>query len=937
MALGIGVGVREVELESLHRASSELANLIFRYKMDPVEKAADKAFQEIASKYLTGIEDRGYLFEKLKLDYFFPATLEFLIKTYSLASKASDLDPNAFKHSLIEIWNEFKDVAPIAHIFYLLSGERLELGESIRYLTGNVVTDSTYRKYLIQKKYPGLQFYFDAYDKFKIFSFTENEDLVTEISTKIQEGCKNILSNVFSYFAEIFQVLALSESMDKAEDKLMDFVYINLKEWKDNEIFYDLLIGIFGTAESTRLELKYCGIATEDDEVKSAIQKLKDILSQDIDYKVNLDELNKEDSSIRKAIEAISALRKKKVVLETKLERKIFAQGLNPTERNILFEGIFGLNFREYIKSKMPESSVDVYTLDSMGLDQIYQQVFGEDHTRTVIKHLEEVSDNVQDAQVVGQQSALVFDQIVQILTNNRKNIDFDNKLRLKAVFNGLEDQEAQAISELVFSVPTASRTDIYNEFFKISNEKDKFEKSGIKLDEFDNLKDTQKKLKEFLKATLKYGLSPVLECYDLAINIINWTKENVNDIFISLGAGEADFYVKNLGKYTIHELSSENTSIFPVLRNDSTLLIAYMSLIITKEKTFKDLLDNVAKESLIVENYLGIKDTPIPKLSKLWTVSNEIWFRHLKRQIKEKKVDAKAHDLKLTVEEKARRAYNMFENALAKYTYSIKSKQGIRILGIRHEDSILECVKFIWTNNPKDLFETEFQLGDENLNFGSIKLLEAITSIISSNQDEVKNHLLELLNPIDDQRQQFLSAKIVDLFNKSLVQDTGIVPDTLVLNQIRKICSKYQQIINPGAVAIQDNRNKLLQKLIHEMGKELLELHSSFDPVTQKNVEYFQDVLYSIFDTDVLDHIKKLLKYDEVINPEKYKKMIDEFARYIWGKGIKKNTFTIFLNHLLVEKTRGSAEIGTEYWKRYAERCRYILKRIDQTCQIVK
>ena len=120
-------------------------------------------------------------------------------------------------------------------------------------------------------------------------------------------------------------------------------------------------------------------------------------------------------------------------------------------------------------------------------------------------------------------------------------------------------------------------------------------------------------------------------------------------------------------------------------------------------------------------------------------------------------------------------------------------------------------------------------------------------------------------------------------------------------------------------------------------MGKDLLDLHVSFDPVTQKNVEYFQDVLYSIFDSDLLDYIKNIIKYDETINPEKYKKIIDDFARYVWGKGVKKNTFTIFLNHLLVEKTRGSAEIGTEYWKRYAERCRYILKRIDQTCQIVK
>ncbi|MFW9928468.1 MAG: hypothetical protein ACFFD1_03670 [Candidatus Thorarchaeota archaeon] len=937
MALGIGIGVREVELETLNRKSSELANLIFRYRNDPVEQAANKAFHEIASKYLTGIEDREFIFEKLKIQYFFPATLEFLIKTYSLASKAEIISNEDFSKQLSDIWNEFNNFTPIAHIFSLLSGSKLELGESIRYLTGNVVSDSNYRDYLLQKKYPGLYFYFNAYKYYSDLNSLENEHQLIDNSSKVQTGCKNILSEVFSYFAEIFQTLASAETMQSAEDKLTDYAYNKLKEWKDKDNFHEYLIGIFGTAETARLELKYCGIANEEDEIKNSLKKLKDVLNLSFDYKIDLDSINKEESSLRKAIEEISALRKKKVVLESKLERKIFAQGLNITERDIIFTGLFGCGFKDYLKSKLPESSIDINKLDNMGLDQLYVKIFNEESSTTILKHLDEIGSDVQDAAVVGKQSAQIYDKIVQILTINRKNIDFENQLRLKAVFNGLEDKEVNEISELIFSVPSASRSDIYDEFLKIGVEKEKFEKTGIKYDQYDNLRDSQNKIREFLRASLKYGLSPVLESYDLAINVINWTKENVNDIFISLGAGEADFYVKNLGKYTIHELSKENASIFPTLRNDAPLMVAYLSSIITKEKPFGELLQIMDENSILVETYTRIQK-PLPKQSSLWSVANEIWFRHLQREIKEKKeLDTKVHELKLSVEEKARRSYNMFENALVKYTYSIKSKQGIRILGIRHEDSILECLKYIWQNNPEDILEAEFQLGDENLNFGSIKLIVALTSIITSKQEKLKEYILELLNPIDDNRMQYLSAKIVDLFNASLVQDTGIIPDTMVLNQIRKICTKFQQIINPGAVSTPEQRSKLLQSLIHDMGKELLDLHSSYDPVTQRNVLYFQDVLYSIFDSDVLDHIKKLLKYDEIVNPEEYKKMIDDFARYIWGKGVKKNTFTIFLNHLLVEKTRGNAEIGLEYWRRYAERCRYILKRIEQTCQIIK
>jgi hypothetical protein len=434
----------------------------------------------------------------------------------------------------------------------------------------------------------------------------------------------------------------------------------------------------------------------------------------------------------------------------------------------------------------------------------------------------------------------------------------------------------------------------------------------------------------------LKYGFSPVLECFDLAINVINWTKENVNDIFVALGA--EDSYIKNLGKVTIHQLAKENASIFPVMRSNAYLLAAYLTSLITKEKIFTEILAEMGRKSSLLEQYLGQEMLALPKESHLWTIVNEVWLRHLKRESKQQKAnESKRADQKLSPEEKARRAYNMFENALVKYTYSIKSKQGISILGIKHEDSILECLKYIWQNKPAELFETEFTIGDENLNFGTVKLIDALTSTIQSKQGKLREYILKLLTPMDNIKHQELAAEIIDLFNSSLIQETGIVLDSTVLSHIRKICSKYYAAISPSAISSADSRNKLLQLLIHQMGSDLSELQASYDPTTQKNVLYFTDALHSIFDSDVLAYIKKIIRVDETLQSEEYKKALEDFARYIWGKGVKKNSFTIFLNHLLVEKTRGSAEIGLEYWRRYADRCRYILKRLEQTCQIVK
>ena len=935
MAFSIGVGVREVESETLHRASSELAGLIFRYKKYPVEKAVQLAFNGIVSKYLTGLEDRELLFKELKVDNFFPASLEFLIKVYNTAAQANSMDSLQFTREILSTWKDYSPITPIAHILYFFTGQRLELGESIRFLTGNVVTDPGYRKYLLQKNYQSLQYYLDAYTMCLSLNTDETTKEAQEFVQRIQTGCKQIRPEIFQYFAEVFKYLSESTSMEVAEAKLNDFAFKKLKEWKDkNENFADVLYGIFGTPESARLELKYSGIATEADSITVAITNLKNLLNLDINYLKDSQEQASASPSLHQALEEISAQRKKKVVLETQLQKKIFCQGLNNSERDLIFKGIFGQTFREFVKARATNSLVDIDNLDTMGLEKLYLQIAGEESKTTIMQHLDTLQPEVQDTKVIGQQTAAKYEQIKQIITNKRTNVDFENQLRLKAVFNGLEDSETQKISQILFHVDTSSRTEVYQEFLKILDYKTKYYELGNDVTQSDQLDEATKKIREFVAASLKYGLSPALDCYDLAITAINWTKESVNDVYVALGA--EDSFHQNLGKVAIYSLCTENSAVFPIMKENSHLLIAYITSLLIKDLNFSSVLSSLNERSYLISTYTGFDQYSLRLKSNLWTIANEIWLRHLNRERK-KKVTAKEVIKKLTPEEKARRAYQTFESALVKYTYSLKSKEGIQLLGITHEDDVLRSLKFIQTNDPLKLFETTFQIGDENLNLGSLKLIDALTSIISSNQGRLRDNLLKINEKLDNNQLEDISAEIINLFNISLIQDTKTIIDSSYLGQVQKFCSKYSKEFVPSEVVTSESRTKFLKLIIHDMGKEFIQLQTGYDPTIVKNIEYFKEVFRTIFDEDTISHIRNLVDVDETLNPSEYKKLLENFARQLWVKGVKRNSFTILLNHLLVERTRGNAEIGSEYWKRYVDRCRYILRRIDQTTRIVK
>ena len=56
-SFGFEEATKEVELEILHRAASEVSSSLFRHRRRTFENAIDLALKDIATKYLTGIKD----------------------------------------------------------------------------------------------------------------------------------------------------------------------------------------------------------------------------------------------------------------------------------------------------------------------------------------------------------------------------------------------------------------------------------------------------------------------------------------------------------------------------------------------------------------------------------------------------------------------------------------------------------------------------------------------------------------------------------------------------------------------------------------------------------------------------------------------------------------------------------------------------------------
>ncbi|MHA2363573.1 MAG: hypothetical protein ACXAC7_06420 [Candidatus Hodarchaeales archaeon] len=936
----IGISVKEVESEAYHRAASELSSLLFRYKNNTIEEAMELALKGVATKYLTGVADQSSLFDKLLKDYFH-ATLEILSILFRFSRKIKNLSDAHFGDFIVNLWTDYSPIVPIAHLLNMMAGQRqqTQFQESIRFLTGNVC-DPRFREYLFSKNYPHLKYYYDSYYRFKGLE-AENLDIKTEpIIGSLKHGMESIHPEITEFLASVYNFIMAEITIQDVLDDLFLFIFVKLRYWVARPDAVSILSGVFGTTEAVRLELKYSGLTTESDTIEQAIDRLKQLFKMLSDTELfpkQKEEKKEKAASVQSAIEEIANLRKTKINLDSNLQKKRFIQGFSLTERDIFFQGLTGHSFRDYVATNLNnlETEIDVQALDTMGLERLYKRLFKEDPEITMYNAIQEKVTSEQGAPAgSGHESAIKFEKIVKILvqgrSSNQINQAFRNPIRLRAIFNGLSDDELTDISQILFKTTYSSKQEALQEFLAVIAEKDKFTSDGTDLATLDQKKEAIQQLREFGTALIRYALSPAFFCFDLAIDMIYWTKENVNDIFISLDSSDA--FQQNLGKIVIHSLTKEARSVFPRMRRNSHLTVAFLSSMITKEKIFSDILIDVSKGSLLIETYSGLSSRPLPLQCRSWSIANEVWFRHLAREIRErKKTQAQKIVQKLSPEEKARRAYQIAEIALAKYTYSIRSRQGISLLTITHEDAFVEFLKFLRQHGAKELLDTEFSIADETLNMGSISLREAVIQIIHEDfylKFKTILRRIESLTPVSEDEIQDISATSLNLFNESLIIKLKdiVFLERDYLEKIQKFCSRNQVLF--VHLKTHAERRSTLEKIIKTMGSEFIKLIEEGEKINQ--YIYVKDIISSVFEPEVTIWIRKLI---EKFNDEN----IENFGRVLWSKGIKRNSFTVLLNHLLVEYARGLAEIGTEHWRRYGDRCRYILRRIDKTCQIVK
>ena len=166
-SFGFEEATKEVELEILHRAASEVSISLFRHRRKSFEEAIDLALNDIATKYLTGIKDLDTIFKTLEINTFFKSTFEILSQLFRMCRRLQTKDVEDFGFFLKDLWSEYETRVPFAHLLSSLVGHSLEKSASIRYLTGNVY-DPKYRTYIFAKNYPNLKFYFDSYNEFSV-------------------------------------------------------------------------------------------------------------------------------------------------------------------------------------------------------------------------------------------------------------------------------------------------------------------------------------------------------------------------------------------------------------------------------------------------------------------------------------------------------------------------------------------------------------------------------------------------------------------------------------------------------------------------------------------------------------------------------------------------------------------------------------------------
>ncbi|MHA1168756.1 MAG: hypothetical protein ACTSRU_13090 [Candidatus Hodarchaeales archaeon] len=217
----------------------------------------------------------------------------------------------------------------------------------------------------------------------------------------------------------------------------------------------------------------------------------------------------------------------------------------------------------------------------------------------------------------------------------------------------------------------------------------------------------------------------------------------------------------------------------------------------------------------------------------------------------------------------------------------------------------------------------------------GSVLLIDAIEQIIKDNpKDNFRERLRKILRRVESRRSygqlEDLSAQIIDLFNESISREERLTVSRESLEKIRLFCRENTSMFSRKKFEDRATRQKILDYILDKMAEEFIKIRAELGPTHRGQLK---GLLNNIFENAILPELKQ---YSDAL-PFQRAKVEEKMARALWGRGVKTNAFTIILNHLLQERTRGAAEIGMETWLRYSDKCRYILRRIDRTCHIIR
>ncbi|MFW9994604.1 MAG: hypothetical protein ACFFD4_21345 [Candidatus Odinarchaeota archaeon] len=928
-----GIGVREVENEAMHRTSSEITAFIRRYPDRTYKESTWLAFKDIERKYLTGSEEQaGVLFENLKVDSYLYRTLELLKETYTLAHRniEGEVDKSNTIKSLREHWFDAKESIPVAHLLAGLLGVSLEVSEKIPYLTGSII-DPGYRQYILIKDYPIVEMYL------RITEMLEKD--IQKPFQILYESLMGLDIDILSFYEEIFSLLLNNFNLESkiVTDKLSDLTLHKLKEWKQSKSYDDFkttLITLFGSEETLRIELKYTGIISEEEAVNIGLDRLREKVDLPYEKIEQTKELRIHQSGLESAIEEIIKSRRDAPDLTSPLQRKRFVQSLKDQEKDLVFKTIIGMTMKERVKGAFLDRGVqmDVDSMTTMTLEDHYETLFGQHPSRTLINAIEELYK--AGKKVVGKVDSITkLKQIEEYLSTERsgkiKKIELNEPLKVKAIIRGLGDRELNEISRIIFGSIGGTHDDTLKAIISMVEDRDTYKSVGvIEVEDDSELKHSKGQVDSVIRAIIRYSITPAFWPLDMVVNFYNWLKDNVNDIY--LASESPDDYRRYLGKRAVYKLVLEAEKIFPSM--DRLLMVGLLNSLFSKES-----ISEIPKD-LQIRSYLFRKyfetDIPFKKDANSWTLTNEVWQRHLERQRREKVKETKEVKRE-TPEERAMNAYKQAENALLSYTYSTSSKMAeITPLGIQEEEKFFNFLKYL--SRFPEILDVPFSFAkEESEKEESLPLIDAIAQIIKEKdeKDIFRDRLRKLLRRVEARRSfaelEELSTQIIDLFNESLAKEERLNIDRANLEKVRLFCRQHNAMFTRKRLEDKYSRQRVLDYILDKMTPDFLQLRMDLGPSQRA----LRKLLNSIFEDAILTELKN---YTDAL-PFQRTKVEEKMARALWGRGVKTNAFTIILNHLLQERTRGAAEIGIETWTRYSDKCRHILRRIDKTCHLIK